>query len=257
LSIDIYDYFDEDEDQEDCLLLVLDEDYKSDFLSIFKPFFKSCYISNKDLEESIEAGLSHEETLGARLPNRGNIKSGDFGEILTTFILENLESPAEGIKKWRWKEAKDSPVHKIDVVLSSVEDIENPSKSDCLILGEVKGKATDLGYSQLQKAIDDIKGEKQAKIAKTIIWAHDRAIKDKDLVLKKRLERFIKSTEDNYGEYSKVLYAIAVIDEAYVNDDIDETNFDDEMLDEINLLVISLKEMKEIYEALFSEIASG
>lgn len=250
MSLDIF--FDTQDN--DFCTYVLRADEKEAFIDSFLEYFQSCYICSNKLKRLTDNGIDKKEVFKAIFPTIGSIQSGDFGEILSNFIIEQIEVDSVGVKKWRWKESKDSPVHKIDLVLTSIEDLDKPSPSDKLILGEVKAKATDLKYSQVKNAIDDIKKEDAARVARTIIWAREKYILDGEVELVKRLDRFIKSTEDSYGEYEKKLYAIGVIDKNFVEADLSDGKESIEDRGEINLFVVSIDKLKEVYQEVYRSL---
>lgn len=238
----------------DFCTYVLKEEERESFVDSFLKYYQSCYICSDKLKGLTDKGINKKEVFESIFPTRGNIQSGDFGEILSNFIIEQIEVDSVGVKKWRWKESKDSPVHKIDLVLTGIENIDKPSPSDKLILGEVKAKATDLKYSQVKNAIDDIKKENVARVARTIIWAREKYILDGEVELVKRLDRFIKSTEEAYGEYETKLYAVGVIDKEFVESDLLTGKESIENRGDINLFVVSINKLKETYQDIYKAL---
>lgn len=64
---------------------------RADFLRDGVNFYRLAFVSDVDLEEDIkEMGGSRRERIAEYLPTEENIKSGDFGEILTYLLFSAL-----------------------------------------------------------------------------------------------------------------------------------------------------------------------
>lgn len=80
---------------------------------------RRCYIADAVLDFHTErTGRPKSELLAAKLPDRGSVMAGDFGEILVFLYHAALEHPLTviGPKKWRLKQDRTKPAPYSDVV---------------------------------------------------------------------------------------------------------------------------------------------
>lgn len=148
--------------KEQFVIMRIKQNELENFLDKLPINFRKCYITDEDLLNSVrELNLHYSDLLkDYYLPNPGNVMSGEFGEILSYFILKEYYLPKilNGPKKWLWKDDKNQAVQKTDVMLFSRK--EQPSIDDLLVSAEIKAKATknkqyDPVYNAIEGAYDD------------------------------------------------------------------------------------------------------
>ena len=89
----------------DVRVHILENDKISELEEFMLRAIPTCYISNDDLAARVDAtDLTASEILQNKIPYRGSVMAGDFGEVLTLFFLgsertENLQK----LRKWRFK----------------------------------------------------------------------------------------------------------------------------------------------------------
>ena len=212
---------------------------------------KTTYISEEEIKNSLRAGNTAEEIISSILPTKGNIQSGDFSEILCFYLIQELYSEVElsGPIKWRWKEAKDDPGKKTDVVLFSFVPGTSPNQDDLVIAAEVKGRATNSGNPRMKDAIEGAKKDSIRRLAITLNWLHDKSIKEADQNLKLVVSRYLKPSDTI--SYKKHFKAVVVADSLLVNEENDESREFPNLGDEFQAIIISIPKMKDHYESTF------
>jgi len=228
--------------------------------------YLTSYIHEQDLLARISLlGSTKQAELAEILPSEGNIKSGDFGEILSYYIFKDRHKsyPVDGPQKWRWKQEKNVAAPYTDVILYSIKNLKKPTKDDLLISVESKMKAVkNNSYHPIQNAVDGAEKDFVSRIANSLNWIKK---KYKDELLKKdapveelkkrigEIERFIKS--ETTGEYTKQINAIAYVDKTFLADEtakaltvpsLNGTKFE--------IFVVSIDRLQEAYEKVFEEI---
>ena len=263
--MDLLNHFDEQTGT--ILLYVLKTAERDDFLSKLPSRYALSYISPEELEFRIDNFTSTKENEYAEiLPDKGNIKSGDFGEILAYHIFKERheDKNVDGPLKWRWKQEKNVAAPYTDVILYSVEDLDNPSPDDILISVESKMKATDSNLHPIQDAIDGAEKDFVSRIANSLSWLRKKYKEEafrlgaltpeisKTLVM---IERFINS--ETKGKYIKKVKAVAIIDKAYFGNEIAKviTIPNNKQID-LTVVAISIDRLKEAYEYVLSEVPS-
>ena len=271
--------------KKDFIIFALKDNEWDEFLNKLPENYKDCFISEEDLKNliSLEENKSRKNVLLNRIPTKGSIESGDFGEILSYFIFKELykNDKVNGPKKWRWKEHNNKAAPGSDIVLYSVNNIKKPSANDLLLTVESKAKATKGTENPIQKAvvgaiddfgqnaikdsddnITDWKNKKVSRLANTLPWLirkyEDELLKistNKEDINEeiKKINRFIKS--EIFGEYRKKINAVALIDKDFINDEIIKsiTKSSDPNLD-LEIFIIGIKDLKIMYKKVYSEI---
>ena len=83
------------------------------------------------------------EILENRLPNPGNVMSGDFGEIVSMLFLSSERAETTlPVKKWRYKQDFKKSAPHSDVIVLHRRSRRRPTTDDFVICAEVKQKAT-------------------------------------------------------------------------------------------------------------------
>jgi len=248
------------------VILKLKDDDWDEFVAKLPSQYRNSYIANEDLKNRIKIFASTKEKEFAEiLPTIGKIKSGDFGEILSYLLFKerHKKQKADGPQKWRWKQEKNVAAPYTDVILFSIKKVGTVSKDDLIISVESKMKATaNNNYHPIQNALDGVEKDYVSRIANSLSWLRKKYKEDalkKDapiLKLKKlvaMLERFIKS--ETVGEYTKQLKAVAFVDKAFLKDElkkaINKPSVDGTSLE---IVVVSIKDLKKAYEKVFTAI---
>ena len=222
---------------------------RDDFLKDITVEFRRCYITDKFLDEKAkENNLTKQEFIAEYiLPSEGNIKSGDFGEMLCYFFVTEhfahkgffLVAP----RKWQWKEDKDKATPFSDVVGFYCEDKKAPSENDFIVCVESKMKATKSVKHRIQEAVDGAKKDKLTRLAKTLIWLEGRYAKDGDSNMRKFIERYSKPVgKKTYHKFHK---AFAILDKKF--EDLEFTKPINNT-DGIAIIIVTMEELQKIYE---------
>lgn len=234
--------------KKDLIVYRLKEKEMKDFIDKLTEEFRLCYISDKELKEiSSKNKISLSECLEKYiLPDDGKIKSGDFGEMLSFFVvIENFDSKGVrlvGPRKWRWKD-RNKPSQYVDSILFHRENLEKFSTKDSLITIESKMKATKSKKHRIQEAIDGAVLDKLTRLAKTLNWLEEKYARLGKLKARKLVERF--KDPATYGTFEKKHKAIVILD---INFELDETTKKFINDEGIIIIVFSFKDLKLMYE---------
>ena len=213
------------------------------------------YVEEILLESLVRGtGLTQKEFLEKNIfPNHQNklgasTMSGEFGEILVydylNFVLKHYITRTRYLEKVN----PDMPVSGSDVIGYKVENINKPSKSDHLIVAEVKTRSSKVG-------------NKNRSCEKTVKDAIEHSIKDRVRIgeplnaEKRRLlnrsrndeakivERFQNKTDN---PFTLDFFAVAVLDNELYSDQVvlDVVNSQHENIKSTNILIIHSKELK-------------
>lgn len=218
------------------------------FINCLPNEFRLCYIGDLELaKRSIQNGMTNAEFLEQFvLPDVGNIKSGDFGEILSLFaVMESLDK--KGIKafaprKWQWKD-RNKPASYCDGILLNIVDAEKPSTKDLLVTIESKMKAVKSKDHRIQDAIDGAILDKNSRMAKTLNWLVEKFARLGDTDSKQIAERF--KDPATYGNYEKKYKAVAILDSDFETDEISKPINN---ADELGVIVFSIGKLQQAYE---------
>ncbi|GAB3103595.1 DUF1837 domain-containing protein [Aestuariicella hydrocarbonica] len=219
------------------------EDYLVDRLA-------SCYISQEKLEERAnQTGLTYSELIANKIPDKGSVMSGDFGEIFTLYFLDRqYEDDLKLIKKWRYKQDRKKAAPHSDVVLFNIEDLNNPSEDDFVICAESKQKATSSTFDPIASAISGYESDRTGRLAKTLVWLKEKAIDEgnqDDLALASRF------ADELNTRYSKIYRAVAVVDRTFLNNEITKNINLPERTHDFEIIVIGIDDLKERYESVY------
>ena len=124
-----------------------------------------------------ETGLPASEILQNKLPDTGNVMSGDFGEVLTLFYLGDERSEdVKHVKKWRFKQDRKKPAPHSDVIVLFREYSDRPSENDFVICAESKAKATGSPSEPIKNSIKGYESDKTGRLARTLVWLKEKEI---------------------------------------------------------------------------------
>lgn len=241
----------------DYALISIPEAQSDRLVRLLSLVFRRMYISDAELDSThLAHGGSKRDLIAMRIPSKPNIKSGDFGEILTAVVQAVRELPDELIdpKKWRYKVDRDQPAPKSDVVQFIMPLFPDSSDHDRLICAEVKTKSTAGATSPIQDAIVSAREDKNGRLVKTLQWLHERATFDAfgDPPLK-AIERFREQAR--HPEASIEYRAVAVVSSELLTSEVaaltsDETN-------DIDVVVIAVPNLKSQYQEIYQELLDG
>ncbi len=256
-------------------LYVFDEKKTNEFVIDCLLPFRRAYITDEKLDK-IEAKKQNPRTdiIKRRLPDPGDVMSGDFGEILTFYMATELWSPDVNYTpmKWRFKDDPKKASPKTDVILFQfVNDVEHPNVNDKLITYEAKAHATAITgkyRDHIQKkavtykdgkdkcsfvdAMFDADKDRASRAGESIIYLKNHAENIDDDVLMNVLLRF----ENGYSVSYKAEYnAVAIIESTDFANQIARmpadlmTTFPD-----ITLYCMPIKDLQNVYERVYSQL---
>lgn len=213
----------------------------------------SCFLNANQLQRLNEKGIDDrkQELRDIYFPDRGNIKSGDFGEIFSYYFLrsEFQENDVElnGPKKWIWKDSKNKAAPGADVLLYSKNP--NARNKDLLLSVESKMAASKPAHNinRIQNAIDGASEDRVSRMAKTIDWLKQKYHKEGQLSKKEEIDRFSNPTDD---PYEKQYFAIAIFDSSFCDS---EACKECELTEGIDVYIVSIDDLKKMYEAFFED----
>src|SRR4030095_8778859 len=151
-----------------------------DFVNKLTTDTRLCYIDNSNLhtlcqKRKVPPGDFLDKYI---LPLKPTIQSGDFGEILSYFIvIENHKKKGihlVGPRKWRWKEDRNKPSPGSDSILFSMQNSNKPSPQDHLVSIESKMKSVASKKCRIQEAIDGAAKDKLTRLVKSLIWLEEK-----------------------------------------------------------------------------------
>lgn len=251
--LDILKHFDKSAVNGFTLYKLKDSEWQ-DFLDKLPNDFRVCYVSDKKLNKlSTILGITQKDFLEQYiLPEKGNIKSGDFGEIFSYYVvLENFRNKGLtffGPMKWRWKD-KEKAAQYADAILFHIADDTKYTKDDQLVTIESKMKAANPSGHRIQDAIDGAKEDKLTRMVKTLNWLEEKYAKKGKIDEVELTKRFKDPVL--YGTYKKIHKAIAIIDNTFEKDELTKTINNPE---NIVVIVFSMKDLKKIYEETLENI---
>lgn len=274
----ISDYFTEDKVTYSALgivLYVFDDSKTSLFVRECLFPFRRAYISDKKLDR-VEAKKKNprKDIINRRLPDPGDVMSGDFGEILTYYMATELWSPDVNYKpmKWRFKDDPKKASPKTDVVLFQiVKDVNHPDANDKLITYEAKAHATPIaGTYKMHKqkraitykdgkdcctfidAIFDADNDRASRAAESIIYLKNKAEDKDDDDFLDVLNRFDKGFSVPYvAEHN----AVAIVDSADLGNQIGRMPIDlMSTFPGIKLFCMPINNLKQLYEDIYSQL---
>lgn len=240
------------------LIFKLKPEEKDTFMSKLPEEYRKCYITDETLAELLSrhnGKISRNDIIKSKIPDPGSIMAGDFGEITSYFVIKEKYAPKKltGPKKWRWKNDRTKASPYTDVIFFYKN--EKPSKDDLVVAAEVKTKATKNTKNPILEAVNGMGKNYISKLAKTFAWLKNiYTTVEPDTNKIEELDRFINSQENHYGKYTKHFKAVAVIDSSFLDNDQKE-NVENPQIDgdgDFEIVVISLKDLKEMYESVYA-----
>jgi hypothetical protein len=236
------------------VLISVSADDAATWVESLSDAIRRCYIADESLDQRVAAtGVSKSEALAARLPDRGSVMAGDFGEILVFLYLATTEHPRPviGPKKWRLKQDRTKPAPFSDVVQFVVPRWPQASEADCVLCCEVKTKSTPGNSTPIASAISDCERDRLGRLTKTLVWLRERALhEDLGTTTLAHLARFIDATD--HPPAMKRFHAVAVVCASLLNDEV--AVVPDLGTAECTVVVIAVPQLQPVYEALFDAV---
>jgi hypothetical protein len=264
MVIQLSKYFKEDKltyQKEGITLYQFDETMIVPFIQECIEAFRTSYVKDEQLDYEVNAMLwTREEAIKARLPQRPQIQSGDFGEILIFHIAKEVICSDANILpfKWRWKENRDTSSHLTDVILLKCDDEQNPQSTDYLHSFEVKSYATPIKEKEkvyvMNQAIHDACKDKSSRIAKTITYLLTEYAKEKDTDKARLVKRFEDAAT---VPYQINISAAIVVEKDSLNVHIQNITAKDTQVavqEGITLFAVPIKDMKRIYQEIYNSM---
>jgi hypothetical protein len=210
-----------------------------------------CYITHQHLKCRVEeTGLDVSSILCNKLPDKGSVMSGDFGEILTLFFLNSeCKSQTVPIKKWRYKQDRTKAAPHSDVViLYRKHNKKKVSKEDFVVCAEAKQKATNSAFNPIGSAIDGYQKDRNGRLARTLVWLKEKAI---DIEAKDFIDYIKRFTDLTKVEYSRYFKATAIIDLNLLDDELTREIDLPEQNEHFEVIVLGIPDLKQFYETVF------
>lgn len=212
---------------------------------------RRCYVSDEMLEHAhASTGMALRELVHAKLPDKGSVMSGEFGEILVS-ILQAVEAmPAEVLDplKLRLKQDRTKPAPHSDVVQFQLPQWPETCTDDRVVCAEVKAKATRGQFHPITNAFAGSKMDREGRLNRTLLWLRQRALFETiGGVRREHLERFINAID--YPPARREFRAVAVISSDLLDAELGDVPEDDG--GEISLVLVSVPNLKETYEAIY------
>ncbi len=229
--------------------LVLTDKKRDALLDYLVKELPECYIARAKLLANAKAtGKTVGFHLANKLPDKGSVMSGDFGEILTLFFLAHERAePVIPIRKWVHKQDRTKAAPHTDVLIMHCPDPAKPTVNDFLISAESKQKSTDTAFEPVTRAIEGMQRDRTGRLARTLAWLREKALDEGALAEVERIERFSTKLV-SYGKHFK---AVAIIDLALL---------DQELLRKpvhggskaFEVVVLGIRDLKDYYELAYT-----
>lgn len=238
--------------------------------------FREAYISEEKLTHIVSRfSTTRKDVISQRLPSKGMVMSGDFGEILSFYLACQTWAPTANVlpMKWRLRDSKKDASKYTDIIVFSLINPNNPSVADAMFTYEVKTCATGLGNSTYKthkrpsrvnykdgklectilEAVFDANKDAVERAAETISYLLTRC-QDEDLdELYKQIFRFRNATKTTY---QKEYNAVAVIDSMTLAEQIKRMPNDLLTIhpNVKNIYCVPIDRLQGIYESIYTEI---
>lgn len=216
--------------------------------------FRRCYVTDAAMNQrATETGATIREIVEAKLPGRGSVMAGDFGEILTSLVqaVEDHQSELLDPRKWRLKNDRTKAAPRSDVVQFVLPEWPDASVDDRLICSEVKTKSTSHKKSPILQAIADSEKDSDGRLIKTLAWLRERALDTGlETVSVGQLERFINAVD--YPAAIHDFRAVAVVCADLIESELKDIELPD--LGDRALMVLVVPDLKGTYESVYDSI---
>lgn len=257
-NIDILTHFTEVQRTDRITVYTLKPAERVNFLSKLPAAFRGMYISDEKLQRRLQniVGAIRREEISEKLPTKPTLKSGEFSELLSYFLIPERYAPDSHLRppKWRWKEARDIPAHFTDVVFFQQPNLGTPETTDCLISVETKSAATRpaANASSLQLAMNDVEKDFTSRLGESLFHLKTKYKDDEDYVSLELLKRF---TDASFPTYLKHFKAVAIVDDAFGDQHIESiVSWPLYIRDSFEVVLVRINEMRDGYNTTFQQI---
>lgn len=252
---------------------VFDNNKANSFVADCLVPFREAYIAYDDVDRVVkEFSKAREDVIQRRLPEKGKVMSGDFGEILTFYLASQIWSPTANVlpMKWRFKDKKTAASNYTDIMLFELKDESNPSVDDALYTYEVKTRATNLPNAvyptHKKKAFVTYKdGKLECTFIEAVVDANKDAVERaaetipylltrcEDLGLTELHAKINRFSNPVNMTYRKEYNAVAVIDSSTLSEQMDRLPADliSSHPNVGRVFCVPMDNLKEIYEKIY------
>lgn len=278
----ISDYFSQDTSLypgSGLVFFVFDDTKKDSFITDCLVPFREAYIEDAILTYIVSKyPTTREAEISGRLPNKGKVMSGDFGEILSFYLACQLWSPNVNVfpMKWRFKDPKKDASKYTDIVLFELKDSNNASVDDSMVTYEVKTRATALGNKpyaihtrKSKKSYKD--GKDECTILEAVVDANEDAVERaaetipylelrcKDLDLEELYWKIHRFSTANKVTYKKEHHAVAIVDKAMLDEQMKRMPVDliAQHPNVKNVYCLPIAELQQLYERVYAEMPNN
>ena len=238
--------------------------------------FREAYIEETKLVEIVnDYKTLREDEIAERLPGSGDVKSGDFGEILSFYMACQIWSPTANVTpmKWRFKDNKKAASSYTDIVLFQCPDSANPSSSDAMFTYEVKTRAGKLGnkkYFQhvkpsyitykdgkdectILEAVYDANKDAVGRAAETIPYLLTRC---KDVGYSELYHQIYRFGKASKVTHQKQYNAVAIVESSHLADQISRIPVDLFSSHPLvtNVYCLPIEHLKAVYLRIFNDM---
>lgn len=228
---------------------VLNDKKRDALLDFIVAEMPECYIKRaKLLAQANKTGKSVGFHLANKLPDRGSVMSGEFGEILTLFFLAHERTEAVTLmRKWVYKIDRQKATPHSDVMILHCPDPGKPVADDFLISAEAKQKATPSNkYAPIANAIAGVDSDRTGRLARCLAWLREKAYDEETPAEIELIERFATTLVP----YQKHFKAVVIIDLALLDDELVRAPVHGGST-EFEVVVLGIKDLKAYYELAF------
>lgn len=218
-------------------------------------YFRKNYCDDEEL--IVESQLNHNETrqeyLQQIFPDEGSVfRVGDFTEILVADYLMYLRDYIVPRTRYNNKDKRNWSTQGCDVIAYKMEDTNHPSKSDTMLVFEVKGQSVGKPKARLQDAINDSKKDIE-RITESLLSSKRKLINGKSIEECKQCTELmvILRFENRAAEPCIEKYGAATVqsDESYSKELIEKVDISGDS--NVELLAIHCPELKENIKELY------
>jgi hypothetical protein len=233
----------------ECTCHTLTEAERERLIEFLVGELPSCYVRDGWIGTRVqETGQPASTLLASKLPDRGSVMSGDFGEILTLHFLGSQQQvDVELVKKWRHKQDRTKAAPHSDVIVIYRESPTEASANDFIISAEAKQKATAGAFAPIAKALEGVEKDRTGRLARTIAWLHEKALDSGDATEIRLIDRFRDPVTNAFGKQFK---AVAIIDRELLDGELTKV-LDTVVHPSVQLVVLAVSDLKDAYETVF------
>lgn len=255
---------------------VFDDTKKENFVVDCLVPFREAYIKEEQLAYIVSKyQTTREEEISGRLPGKGKVMSGDFGEILSFYLACQLWSPNVNVfpMKWRFKDPKKDASKYTDIVLFELKSLEKATVDDSMVTYEVKTRATALGNKPYAKHKRKSKksykdGKDECTILEAVVDANEDAVERaaetipylelrcKDLDLEELYWQIHRFSVANKVTYKKEHHAVAIVDKSLLAEQIKRMPADllAQHPNVNNVYCLPITELQQLYERVYADM---